>query len=183
LQFEGTNEEEDVFRKIVEIEKASWKPEWNLRRYHVCKDGELFDLWKWSSLVIRTCPDFKRTVRFLELNNHPIAYSLVFQHNETAYIYKTSYNDQYKRLYPGIYIINKTINDLFNLGNVKLIDFMTNKPFMTRWTAKHLSRIRISLTKDFVPIALESTVQQPQIKRVMEHLIPYSGLIGFLYKI
>ena len=124
------------------------------------------------SLAVRTCPDFKRSVWFLELNGQAIAYSLVIQYKGTAYMAKTSYNNQYRHFYPGIYINNVAIRDLFNSGRISMIDFMTNLPFMKTWTHRRLLRVRFLLWKGFLPNLLELTIQQPQIRRVMWRLIP-----------
>jgi hypothetical protein len=170
--FEGTNNEKEVLQWIIEIENASWKQNYRLQE-SIKEDEDLFALWEVSGLGVRTYPDFKRSVWFLELNNHPVAYSLVIQYKEIAYIAKTSYNNQYRKYYPSIYTINKIVSGLFNRGEVTLIDFMTNLSFMTRWTSKHLFRVRLSLTKGFLSIIFKFTFRQPQIRQVMRHLLPF----------
>lgn len=171
ILFENKDHEQDAFRRIIDVERVSWKQNWRLKQ-HVSADVQLFQLWEGSSLAIRTCPSFKRSVWFLELNGHAIAYSLVIQYKGTAYIAKTSYDNQYREFYPGIYAINGAVRDLFNCGRVKTIDFMTNLPFVKKWASVHQLRFRFLLWKGFLPNLFELIVQQLQISRVMRRLIP-----------
>ena len=48
-------------------------------------------------------PNFNWSVWFLELNNKTLASCLVLRYKKVASITKGSYNEQYKRFYPGIY--------------------------------------------------------------------------------
>jgi hypothetical protein len=166
LLFENENNEQDVFRKIMSVEEASWKQNWRFQ-HRTLVDEDLLKIWEGSSLAIRTCPDFKRSVFFLEVNDQAIAYHLVIQYKGTAYMVKTSYNNQYRKFGPGIYTTNVAIHDLFNCGRIKIIDFMTNLPFMKTWTSRHLLRFRLLLWKGFLPNLFELTIQLPQIRKIM----------------
>jgi hypothetical protein len=170
--FEGNDNEKEVLQRIMEIENTSWKQNYRLQE-NIEEDEDLFALWDVSGLGVRTYPDFKRSIWFLELNNHYIAYSLVIQYKKIAYVAKTSYDNQYRKLYPSIYTINKIVSGLFSRREVTLIDFMTNLSFMTRWTSKHLFRVRLSLTKGFLSIIFKYIFRQPQIRQVMRHLLPF----------
>jgi hypothetical protein len=169
LLFENNDHEQDAFQKIIDVEKTSWKQNWRLQQ-HVSEDVQLFQLWNGSSSAIKTCPGFKRSVWFLELNGHPIAYSLVILYKGTAYVTKTSYDNQYREIYPGIYAINESVRYLFNSGGVKTIDFMTNLPFVQKWASMHQLRVRFLLSKGFLPNLLTLLIQQPQT-RIMWRLI------------
>lgn len=170
LIFENRDHEQDAFQKIIDIEKTSWKQNWRL--HHHASDDGLMSLWEGSNSAIRNCPDFKRGVWFLELNGHVIAYSLVVQYKETAYIAKTSFNSENRKLYPGIYIFNRAIRDLFNSGSIKTIDLMTNLSFMKKWASLNLLRIRLLLWKGVLPNLLVSLVQRRQPRRIMRYLFP-----------
>jgi hypothetical protein len=171
LLFENEKNEQDVLQKIMDIEKTSWKQNWR-RQHHALVDESLLKFWEGSSLAIRTYPDFKRSVWFLELNDHAIAYSLVVQYKGTAYMCKTSYNNQYRKFSLGIYINNVMVRDSFNSGSITMIDLMTNLPFYKYWTSKYMLRVRLLLWKGFLPNLFELLIQRPQTRRIMWRLIP-----------
>ena len=167
--FEDANHEEKTLHKIAEVESASWKQIWRLQKNRTM-DEQLFQLWEGSGFAIRNNPNVKRKVWFLELNCKPIAYSLAIQYKGTAYLAKTSYNNQYRGIYPGIYIFNRAIRDLFNCGEVKKIDFLTNLPFLKKWASKYKSRSRFFLYRGFLPKLLEMRAQQPQIQTILRFI-------------
>ncbi len=171
LVFENENNEEEVLQRILGVEEASWKQNWRFQ-HNITIDGGLLRLWRASSLALKTYDGFKRYVWLLDLGGKDIAYSLVFEYKETAYFVKTSFNNEFRRLYPGIYTNHVAIESFFTSGNVKAIDFLTNLPFHKIWASNYLSGVRVLLCKGFLPNLLELTIQQPQIRRVMWRLIP-----------
>lgn len=171
LLFENEDGEEEAFQQIMAIEEASWKQNWRNQNGNSV-DDDLLNVWSGSVFAVRKYPDFKRSVWFLELNGKPIAYTLVLQYKGTAYTCKTSYNKEYRRFSPGIYLKNVAIRDLFDSGKIKMIDFMTNLPFHERWTSTRLSRVEFFLSKGYVPKLLELTVQQPATRKAMRCLLP-----------
>lgn len=169
--FSSSEDDAVVAEKIMCVEKTCWKQNWR-ENYDIHLDPYLQKDLLWSRLAASEFPGYKRSVWFLELNGQEIAYCLVVQYKGTAYIAKTSYNNQFRRLYPGIYLINAVIREFFNSGSVTMIDFMTNLPFMEIWTDKRLSRIRFLLTKGFVPNLLESIGHQPKLRLILQKFFP-----------
>jgi len=139
-------EESSIFRKVLHIEKMSWKEKWRMRR-GLKIDHDLLIIWRGAQHIARTESDFKWRLWFLELGNQPLAYCLVLQYKEMAFFMKTSYDERYKRLYPGIYVNNVAIRDLFNERQVKVIDFATDLSFHRNWTSIFLPRVRMLITK------------------------------------
>lgn len=170
LLHENEDQEHEVFREIMDIEKTSWKQSWRLQHHRLVDESLVKFWWEGPSLAIRTYQDFKRSTWLLELNGCNIAYSLVVQYKETAYITKTSYNNQYRKIYPGIYINNVAIQNLFDNGGIKTIDLLTHLPFHEIWKSKHLSRVRFLMWKGFLPNLYEWLIQRPQIQ-IMWRLI------------
>jgi hypothetical protein len=167
--FENANDERDVLQRIMDIEKSSWKQNWRFQQ-RISKDEYLLQLWEASSLAIRTCPDYKRSVWFLEINNQAIAYSLIIQYKGIAYIAKTSYNNQFRKLYPSVYTINQAISELFNSKTVIMIDFLTDLPFMKRWTSKYQMRTQLLLWNGFLLNLVAFFIQRPKIKDFLKLL-------------
>lgn len=75
---------------------------------------------------------FSAHVQFLELNDEPVAYALVLQYKNIAFITKTSYDLRFERLNVGIYVQNVAIHHLFEAKEVTHIDFLTDLSYMGR---------------------------------------------------
>jgi Acetyltransferase (GNAT) domain len=172
LLFEQEDKEQEVLRKIMYIEKTSWKQNWRFQHNLLADESLLKFWWEGSSLAISTYPDFKRSTWFLELNGSAIAYTLVFQYKGAAIMAKTSYNNQYRKIYPGIYLNNVAIQHLFNCDRIKTIDLMTSLPFHDIWEHELLLRVRLCLWKGFLPNLLELFIQRRQTRRIMSYLFP-----------
>lgn len=140
-------DDDAILVKILDIDKTSWKEG---RRIGEKGDQDLLITWKAAELAARNVTCFKNKAWILELNSLPIAFALVFQNGKTATIAKTSYDARYRNLYPGMYIVNSAIRDLFNDNTVNNIDFVTNLPFMEAWTPNFRDRQQIFLGKGFL---------------------------------
>ncbi len=148
--FENKNNEKENFHQITDIEQGCWKHDWRQQNAETI-DDDLLNLWSWSSLAVNSLAGFKRRVCFLYLNDKAIAYNFAIEYKETIYMCKTSFNNKYRQLYPGVYLINEAIKDSFNSKDVKMIDFMTNLPFHERWTHTRLLRSRVLLSNGLLP--------------------------------
>lgn len=136
----------DVFQRILEIERLSWKESWRAKR-KMRFDTDLLITWLAATQIYKINPNFKIKVWFLELNNHLIAYAIVFLYKQVAVIVKTSYDARYKQYYPGMYLIHSIIQSIFKSGAAKIVDFMTDMEIMKNWTDLCLGRVRIIATK------------------------------------
>jgi len=105
--------------------------------------------------VAKIEPSFKWNVWFLEFKGKALSYILEIEFKDVAYLVQTSYDEQYKKLYPGIAIQNAAIQEIFNRTQNKYIDFLSDFPFHQIWTNKCLSRVKVQLTKGTVPIMLQ----------------------------
>ena len=175
--FENQENEEDVFRMIMGIEQQCWKQGWR-QNNEVKVDHDLLNIWAGSSSEIRTNPDFKRFVWILSLNDTIIAYNLAILYKGTAYFCKTSFDNKYRHLYPGIYLNNVAIRDLFSSDSVHLIDFMTNLPFHSRWTKTRLTRVRFSLSKGLVPKLFNLIIKQLHATKITQRVKLLNLLLG-----
>jgi CelD/BcsL family acetyltransferase involved in cellulose biosynthesis len=119
-----------VLKGILEVERASWKR----------KQSEVDPF---IPFVLNGCvqtsliePSFNWGVALLELNGKAIAYSMFLEYNGHAYICKTSFDNSYRTYGPGICINHAVVRELFNRTNVKVIDFLTDLPFLHRWASE-----------------------------------------------
>ena len=129
--------------KLLDVERRSWKA---LEPTVLAEtEEELLMAWEGSQIITKTKPDFKCSAWFLQINNKTVAYTFVIRYNGMAFIPKTSYDDRYKKIYVGKYINNVAIRDMFNEGQVKTIDFMSEYSFMSFWTSSCLTHVEFSM--------------------------------------
>jgi len=140
------NEESEVIKKILDVESTSWK-EKERTQSGMEIDQDLLVIWNGALRTTQTVPDFNWKIWFLEAGEKTLAYAMIFIYRETAFIVKTSYDERYKRFYPGIFVINEAIRDLLNERQVKRIDFLTDLPFMKTWTSLSLPRVGLVMSK------------------------------------
>jgi hypothetical protein len=189
LFFENETAMKGVFQRILEVERASWKQR-DRFQHGFTLDSSLVDIWEASSMAYKAYDGFKLLVWLLELNGDSIAYSLGCQYKGTAYLAKTSFDDKWKTLYPGIYINGLAIRDLFRSGEVKAISFMTNLPFHERWTSVYLPRVKVLMWRGALPRLLEFFVQFRGFQFFMRFArsrylssLPRRGIIRFIFSL
>ena len=164
------NDEPETVKRILAVERTSWKERWRAQSGEKT-DKELLAILHASMHTAGREPDFKWKVWFLELNRQTLAYLLVIQYKKIAFITKGSYNEQYKRFYPGIYIRNYVIHELFNKGEVKSIDFLTNFPYHQTWTSICVPRVRVALAKGFVPTIARIIFESAGVTKIRRSLL------------
>ena len=160
------NNQLDVIKKILDVEKLSWKEKWRIQR------GEKIDLnlqlvLEGAQHTAKIEPGFEWKVCFLDLNEHTIAYYLVFQYKETAFLLKTSYDERYKKLHPGSFLRYAIIREFFNSKKVKSIDFITDLNHHRKWTPICLPRVSVVLTNGTLPAIWKQTFEYPLLSKVM----------------
>jgi hypothetical protein len=166
------NEEPDIIKKIINVERKSWKEK---RRVQSGSgpDSTLLVVLKAAQRLSKIEPSFKWNTWFMELNGITIAYTIVIEYKEIAYIVKTSYDENYKRLYPGIVTQNSTIQRLFTQGQRRHIDFISDLPYQKTWTSKCLPRVKVRLTKGAAPIIIQR-LNDPIVEKVFSRFVSFS---------
>jgi hypothetical protein len=158
--------EEAIYDKILAIEKLSWKEK------HRQLLGETIDnsiIWflKSSSSTNNNTIILGRKIWFLELNNQPVAYTMVLLYKGTAYIAKTSFVEEYRKLSLGKLVMYATIKDLFDKKEVQKIDFLTYLPIVEFWRANRLKRVRIRLgSRIMINLAYANSIFRTAVERL-----------------
>lgn len=142
---ENTNDP-NILERVLDVERRSWKERFRTQR-GLRSDPSIKALWEASQSFGKTTPDFQWKIWFLELNGQTVSYCFFIQHNEVAFDCKTSYDQRYKEFYPGIFVNNAAIRDIFERREVKHIDFLTDLPFHHTWTSTTLPRERIIIVR------------------------------------
>ncbi len=143
---------DEIFNCILEIEQSSWKAEWrNQKKLSI--DPSLCNIWN-GALDTSRESGVTWHVAFLEINGKNIAYSLWFEYKGTAFMSKTSFNQNYRKYYPGIFLNNIVVRELFNKPEIKQIDFMTHLAFHDRWISKPTQRFRFMISKSQIPMKI-----------------------------
>ena len=174
----------DVLGKLLEVEKESWKETCRAKK-GTNVDDVLLAIWKGLNESAKTQLDLDWAVWFLEMEGHPIAYTLVIFYSGVAYITKTSYNARYRRFYPGIYINHRAIRQLWDTKKVRLIDFLTDLQFMETWTDDVEGCTRVIISKNpIIPLLLgyllfneyAKKTLSPTIKKVLERIPGFESI-------
>jgi hypothetical protein len=162
----GGKEQWDVTEKTLNIEEKSWKETW---RMHSKRESDWFliAVLKAAPQLAKIEPSFKWNVWFLELKNQIISYVLSIEYKEVAYLVKTSYDEQYKRFYPGIAIQNVAIREMFINSQNKYVDFLTDLPYHQTWTDECLPRNKVQLTKGAIATILYSISKNKFVTKII----------------
>ena len=146
--------EAKIFQDISDIEKLSWKEAYRAKM-GVERDWLLLDLWK--SAINSDCEaEFRWQIAFLEINGRKIAYSFWFEYKNKGIICKTSFDNNYRKHYPGIYVNNAVICEMFKNPAIKQIDLMTDLPFHYRWKPLLIPRFKLTMSKSLFALVFEA---------------------------
>jgi CelD/BcsL family acetyltransferase involved in cellulose biosynthesis len=169
--------ESDLVRKILYVEGTSWKQKERDQRKSDL-DYDLMMILNGMRYMARIEPDFRWAVFFLDHDDNPLAYQLTFQYKDTAYIVKISFNEQYRRFYPGIFVLNATIRQFFTAKQVSRIDFLTDLPFMENWKPSHFPRYRVLITQNPLFILAEHALIRKPLKKPAAALSRKIGILN-----
>ena len=169
---ENVNNNPDIFKRIIDIEKKSWKG--HTTDVLMSTAEEILMAWKGSQIVAQTKTDFKCSAWFLLINGEAVAYTYVIKYKGTGLIHKTSYIERYKKFYVGKYIVNVAICDMFNEGQIKTIDFMGDFAFMSFWTSFSKNYVKVMMRKGTLALLVErsrsNTFLQSSLEIVLDKL-------------
>jgi hypothetical protein len=143
---DNENEASHAIDKILDVESRSWK-ECRRTKMGVEMDQDLMMIWNGSQHMAKVEPEFSWSAWFLELGGQTMAYVLVLQYKDVAYIAKTSYDKRFRKFSPGIYVQNVAIRELFNRGRIRKIDFSTDLPYHRIWTSTCMPRVRVVMAR------------------------------------
>ena len=90
---------------------------------------------------------FDSELWFLEVNDFPIAYVLVLKHTQIVFFEKTSFDQRFEMVSPGVFLMNALIEKIFQERSAKKIDFISNLPFMQVWKPVVKKRVTINIEK------------------------------------
>ncbi len=164
----GQDSQAEILEDILEIEKASWKQSYREHRGLETDKGLLGILTAASNTSFE--PGFSWQVAFLEIGGKKSAYTFWFAYKGTGFFCKTSFDNDFRKYYPGVYINNALIREIFINSAIKQIDFMTSLPFHARWTPKIVPRTRIIISNSPIPIVIAKTLQNRYILPVRSNI-------------
>jgi len=136
-------------KKILDIDKSSWKTTWRSKR-NIPNDSGLHSLLKVSQQTDCHEQLYSTKVWFLEVNQQPIAFQMVIFYKSTAVFIKTSFNNKFKKCSPGKFLMNAVIKESFSAEAVKRIDFSTNLPVVKAWNTQCEERTDVHVQRDSV---------------------------------
>jgi CelD/BcsL family acetyltransferase involved in cellulose biosynthesis len=172
---EKENDESNVMERILQVEKMSWK-EMQRTKMKIETDQDLMIFLRASYSIAKTNPEFSWCAWFLELDGKTLAYMFSIQYKKVAFMVKTSYDIRYSRFSPGIYLTNIAIRELFNEGQVRSIDFLTDLPFMKNFTSLSIPRVRIMISPNTVLLNIIKFAVTNKLTRSMFAMLSKRGL-------
>jgi hypothetical protein len=129
------------------VEKASWK--------FIKQPPEKFKLDPSIPFLLDACvqlsltePAFNWGAAVLELNGKAIAYSMFLAYNGYAYIYKTSFDNRYRKYGLGTYVNHTVVRELMSKPEVILIDFLSDLPFSHKWASEVVPVKRVIISQN-----------------------------------
>jgi CelD/BcsL family acetyltransferase involved in cellulose biosynthesis len=162
------NDQPSIVKTILNIEEKSWKEKGLGQKEE--RDWILLLVLRSAQQLAKIEPDFKWNAWLLELEGKMISYQLSIEFKGVVYFVKTSYDEQYKRLYPGIAIQNAAIKEQFTRQENKYIDFLSDFPYFQTWTDECLSRVRVELTKGVTPTIIQLFIKNKLITRILSNV-------------
>jgi len=155
-----------VFEKIMTVEKQSWKEVFRGKQNEMA-DSQLKWILDSSNNLGHNVPKLNLKIWFLELNDQPIAFTLIFDFKRTAFIVKTSFAEKFRKMSPGFFVNNAAIQDIFNKREVENIDFLSSNSLVKDWDPCILPRMRLTVG-DLSGIALVRS--RMAVKRIVDKL-------------
>jgi CelD/BcsL family acetyltransferase involved in cellulose biosynthesis len=136
---------QEAIESINLVEKKSWKENWRDKAHS--NDPELSAILKSSQEATYLDKNFEVLVWLLELNNERIAYNIVLFYKDTAFAAKTSYDNRFSKMSPGIFLGNIMIKEIIESKRAKRIDFLTDLSYQGKWSNEIASRSRILISE------------------------------------
>jgi len=145
IHYDRHNYPDYLLYHIFYIESKSWKQK---EKYGV--NQNLLDIYNAMINEELYNDDFSWEVFILYLNNKPISYCINLTCNNYYYIVLTSYNERYKKYYPGIYVINEAIKYVLSYKKIRKIDFLTDMSFMSAWTIDRENTYQLNIWSNII---------------------------------
>jgi hypothetical protein len=165
----------EVFNKIRTINVLSWK-EADLETKHITEDPYMvMILSAIQENLNSTQASFRWITYFLELEGKAIAYVLVLQLNDRAYIKRTSFIESYRTFSPGIYLLNYVLKELFEHCDVKIIDFCSDHSYIQTWADTCIPRTLVVVSKGVMPLYVEKLARIAGQLKVSPKSFLYKG--------
>lgn len=160
----------EAVTKILSIENMSWKANWRKKK-KINQDSELLAIINGLKQNNGLKTHYDSEAWILEGNGKAIAYQLVLIYKGVSYFIKTSYNSNFASFSPGTFVINSTIQGMFERKNVKLIDFITDLPFLTTYNPKVDKREELHICKNCLIVRVKHFIYRyPKFKAVSKYI-------------
>lgn len=135
----------DVFKRVLNIEKLSWKEKWRIKR-GLGSDEHYPMVWNASTLTDESSLDYNWIIYFLELDGRAISFVIVLRYKGYSVLFKTSFDERYRKFSPGKFVMNAAIRDQFEAEGVRTIELMTDLKVMGKWEPLRIPRARIIMS-------------------------------------
>lgn len=153
---------DSLVSKILKIERCSWKAELEGKKA-IAKDLGLNYILNGINKNMESKSFFDAKACFLMLNDLPIAYVIELIRNRIIYFAKTSYDQKFRHLWPGIILMNEIIEDATLKKKAERIDFISNLPFIQIWNPEVRKRVTFRIVQNVFRSKVRTLVFQNRI--------------------
>jgi len=130
FRFETGNTEINA-EKFMDIEHQGWKAK---RRTSIRSEESYV---KFFRLLTKRLGDLGwLRWAFLDLGGEPVAGQFMVQSGDTLYVVKIGYNEAFSKLAPGSTLFGKVIENVFESGSAKEINFMSGYSWLDDWNVQ-----------------------------------------------
>lgn len=160
--YDGSSDVEEVFLKIADIERDSWKL--NARTAIICSPDET---GFYKGVLSFNEVNSRGRAFFLEHEGTPLAFVIGVVHGQRFYALKTSYKKQFSSLSPGQVLFYRLIEHFINGGGVREIELLGSD---ARWKQELATRERRLVNIELLEKSLSSAVYIFARRRVLPFL-------------
>ena len=138
--------DQSSIEKVWVVEKYSWKNNLRGKKKAINNWGIEFAL-KGAQRNRLGEGFFDSELWFLEVNDMPVAYVLVLKHNRIVFFAKTSYDQRFGAISPGVFLMNDLVERAFQECSAEKIDFFGNLSFVQVWNPVVKKRVTIKIER------------------------------------
>lgn len=130
FRFETGNTEINA-EKFMDIEHQGWKAK---RRTSIRSEESYVKFFRQLTKRLEDLGWLRWA--FLDLGGEPVAGQFMVQSGDTLYVVKIGYNEAFSKLAPGSALFGKVIENVFESGSAKEINFMSGYSWLNDWNVK-----------------------------------------------
>lgn len=125
--------------KFMGIEHQGWKA---VRRTSIRSDESYVNFFRLLTKRLEELGWLRWA--FLDIGDEPVAGQFMVQSGGTLYVVKIGYNESFSKLSPGTALFGKAIENIFESGSAKEINYMSGYSWLNDWNVQTRSMANVA---------------------------------------